>query len=192
MVFAVTQVPLAAPTACVGVDTGGDSSEVFAKSSVETLVKERGLTWASLLLMAQKSLDLRETSNSKFVDSGNCKAIRDLADEWNPTCKDLEKCGNVLKEKHQSDGNCMFYALHEACSSTKLECKQSAETSVDICSLRKLVVQSQMKDLSNRCAEVSSGINADIAKLVRLQMKIAAVRDGFAFKNLFKLKKETK
>jgi hypothetical protein len=69
-------------------------------------------------------------------DSDSCKIISDLCSEWNPTCVNLKKDESALAKKHQNDGNCMFYALYEACDGIELKKDQSTENSVDVCNLR--------------------------------------------------------
>jgi hypothetical protein len=164
MTSTVTKAPnplISAPTAAAALE---DSTETDAKRSIESIVKGRELTWVDLLSMAQKSLNSRGVSSSESADSDGRGVVSDLCNEWNPTCADLEKDEFALAKIHQNDGNCMFYALYEACDGIKLKKDQSTKNSVNACNLRQHIVQRQKEDLANRCQNIKNDIEADITQ----------------------------
>jgi hypothetical protein len=93
-----------------------------------------------------------------------------LSSKWQPTCKDL--AGNM--SEHQSDGNCMFYALYEAygekenlgisvgneLENTELQVNKA----VSVRNLRRLVIEKQVEELRQKCTDVAIDIETAITK----------------------------
>ncbi|MDR1401336.1 MAG: hypothetical protein LBI81_00040 [Puniceicoccales bacterium] len=96
----------------------------------------------------------------------------DMFSTWQPTCKDLE--GNM--ELHKADGNCMFYALYEACRKDEnfgisgVGTRKNPKATVH--NLRRHIVDAQLGELKAKCNEGGEKIDCNL--LLNVVQRVAA------------------